>query len=212
MSVLTISGSPTRQSRSGALVEHLSRALLARGIETRGVTLRDVPPEDLIDGRFQSPAARIVRRKVDAAQAVVVATPVYKASFSGGLKALLDLLPENALAGKTILPIATGGSSAHLLAIEYGLKPVLSALGARHILTGVYATDRDVVFAPDGTVAIVEDLIERLDEAVEHIAAGFSTRSRTSEQRLGIAINEPGRGSEAESDLGIGAILSRLTS
>ena len=57
---------------------------------------------------------------------------------------MLDLLDEKALAGKVVLPIATGGSPAHLLALEYGLKPVLSALGARHILAGVYATDKQV--------------------------------------------------------------------
>ena len=75
---------------------------------------------------------------------MLISTPVYKASFAGGLKAVLDLLDEKALAGKVVLPIATGGSPAHLLALEYGLKPVLSALGARHILAGVYATDKQV--------------------------------------------------------------------
>ncbi len=62
--------------------------------------------------------------------AVVVATPIYKAAYTGGLKALFDILPQSALRGKTVLPLATGGSPAHLLAIDYALKPVLSALGA----------------------------------------------------------------------------------
>jgi len=72
---------------------------------------------------------------------VIVATPIYKAAYSGLLKAFLDLLPADALRGKTVLPLATGGSAAHLLALEYALKPVLSALGARDILDPVYATD-----------------------------------------------------------------------
>ena len=40
-----------------------------------------------------------------------------------------------------MLPVATGGSSAHLLAIDYSLKPLLSALGAQYILNGVYIQD-----------------------------------------------------------------------
>jgi FMN reductase len=176
MSVLTIAGSPTRQSRSSSLVDQVSVLLRQRGIETRGITLRDIPAEDLIDARFQSPAARIVRAKVDVSRAIVIATPVYKASLAGGLKALLDLLPENALAGKTVLPIATGGSPAHQLAIEFGLKPVLSALGARHILAGVYATDQDVVLTDDGLVQIAPAIIARLSEAADQIAEGMLDR------------------------------------
>jgi hypothetical protein len=58
---------------------------------------------------------------------------VYKASFSGALKTLLDLFPERALEGKVVLPFATGGTIAHMLAVDYALKPVLSALKAQEI-------------------------------------------------------------------------------
>ena len=57
---------------------------------------------------------------------VIVATPIYKAAYSGLLKVFLDLLPAEALRGKTVLPLASGGSVAHLLALDYALKPVLS--------------------------------------------------------------------------------------
>jgi FMN reductase len=188
MSVLTIAGSPARQSRSTALLEHLSELLEAWGIATRAVRLRDLPADDLIEGRIQSPAARIVRAKVDVAQAIIVATPVYKASLSGGLKALLDLLPENAFAGKTVLPVATGGSNAHLLVLEYGLKPVLSALGARHILSGIYATDEDVGFGEDGAIRIAAPLQERLQESAERLTEGLlRVDSLSSVRRLEIA-------------------------
>ncbi|GAA3495112.1 hypothetical protein GCM10019016_022120 [Streptomyces prasinosporus] len=43
------------------------------------------------------------------ADGVVIGTPVYKAAYSGLLTALLDLLPQYALTGKTVLPLATGG-------------------------------------------------------------------------------------------------------
>jgi FMN reductase len=174
MTILTISGSPARHSRSNALLAHLSHALTAAGHDVQAVGLRDIPAEDLIGAHVQCAGARALRAKLEGAHAVIIATPVYKASFSGGLKALLDLLPENALAGKAVLPLATGGSLTHLLALEYALKPVLSALGARTIFGGVYATDKDLAVLADGEVAISRAIQDRLELALhelrEHLA------------------------------------------
>ena len=75
-----------------------------------------------------------------------MATPVYKAAYSGLLKAFLDLLPSSALAEKGVLPIATAGSLAHCLVLEYALKPVLAALGASTFLPAVCLLDTDFVY------------------------------------------------------------------
>jgi len=45
------------------------------------------------------------------AKGVIVGSPVYKASYSGVLKALFDVLPEDILNRKPVLPIMTGGES-----------------------------------------------------------------------------------------------------
>ncbi len=63
------------------------------------------------------------------ADGVVIGIPVYKAAHSGQLQALLNLLPQCALECKTVLPLATGGSTAHVLAIDYELRPALTSLG-----------------------------------------------------------------------------------
>ena len=47
---------------------------------------------------------------IEQADGIVIATPIFKASYSGLLKVFLDLLPQFALSGKAVLPIATGGS------------------------------------------------------------------------------------------------------
>lgn len=67
--------------------------------------------------------------------------------------------------GKVVLPLATGGTVAHLLAVDYALKPVLSTLKAQEILHGVFADDSQVIdyqhkpqFTPTQT---------RLDTALE---------------------------------------------
>jgi FMN reductase len=177
MSVITLAGSASRDSRSSALLEYLGRRLEAAGVSVDSISLRDIPAQELIDVRLGSPATKIVRSKIRYADALIVATPVYKASLSGGLKAMLDLLPEQALADKVVLPIATGGSSAHLLAIEYGLKPVLSALGARHILAGVYASDSQVFSDPDNKLVIAPEVLARLDEALADLLERLVIRS-----------------------------------
>ena len=189
MTILTLAGSPSQHSRSSALLRYATQRLAARGLTSDEVGLRDLPAVDLVEGNYDGPAATALRKRVSIAQAVLIATPVYKASFAGGLKAILDLLDEKALLNKIVLPIATGGSTAHLLALEYSLKPVLSALGARHILAGVYATDRQVI-VQQGHVTIDDDVRERLDTAADGLAKQLFTAPLSQGYDLGyLALN-----------------------
>ena len=98
---------------------------------------------------------------------VVVATPIYKAAYSGVLKLFLDLLPQTAFKGKTVLPVATGGSPHHMLALDYALRPVLQSLGAEHILPGVFAIDAQVVLLPQEGQQIDVELARRLEGVVD---------------------------------------------
>ncbi|MFL6697639.1 MAG: NADPH-dependent FMN reductase [Vitreoscilla sp.] len=146
MSVVALSGSPSANSRSTALLRHVLARLDERVLRTE-IVLRELPPTALMRADLGDPAIRRASEQVAAARLVVIATPIYKASFSGLLKTFLDLLPQDALRGKTVLALGTGGSQAHLLALDYALKPVLAALGARHLLDSVYAVDAQ--FVPD---------------------------------------------------------------
>lgn len=141
LSVVTLAGSPTADSRSAALLRFVERRLAAQAAEVRHIALRELPALDLLHARAETPSLRGAIAAVARADLVVVATPIYKASFSGLLKSFLDLLPPDALRGKTVWPLATGGSVAHLLALEYALKPVLAALGARDGLDAVFVPD-----------------------------------------------------------------------
>jgi FMN reductase len=150
MSVLLIAGSPSGRSRSAALLDSVSQRLLLRGATVERLHIRDLSPQSLLlaDTAHRTIAAAI--DQVSRARAIVVATPVYKAAYSGVLKVFLDLLSQTALKDKTVLPLATGGSPHHMLALDYALRPVLQSLSARHILPGVYATDSQVTQTPEG--------------------------------------------------------------
>lgn len=161
MYVVTLAGSPSQRSRSGVLLDVARNWLHQRGAEVRSYAVRDFPAEDLLHARFDSPRVIELIEQVARADGLVIATPVYKASIAGALKVLLDLLPERALSHKVVLPLATGGSNAHMLAVDYALKPVLAALKAQETLHGVFAEDNQVQY-PEGSAPA------RLDPALEH--------------------------------------------
>lgn len=167
--VIAISGSPSPTSKSARLLQLAVDELQARDIRTESFSVRDVPAEDLFHGRFDCPAVQRLAARIAKADGVVIASPIYKASYPGVLKALLDLLPQKALQGKTVLPLATGGSAAHLLAIDYAFKPVFGALGATHLLAGVYVTDAEfasAAIASEDGLQLPDELCRRLHDGV----------------------------------------------
>lgn len=185
MLVTTIGGSPSRRSRTGLLLEQARRWLGERGIEAVHFDIHQFDPADLLLARFDSPAIRHFSEQVRRADGLIIGTPVYKASLAGALKVLLDLLPERALAHKVVLPMATGGTQSHMLAVDYALKPVLSALKAQETLQGVFATDQQIRYGEPPHFE--QDLLERLDEALEYFIAALARRPAPIDPR---ALNE----------------------
>ena len=179
MLVVTLGGSPSQRSRSGVLLEKTRQWLQGKGVEVVSYQIRDFPAEDLLHARFDSPKVIDLLQQIANADGLVIATPVYKASFSGALKTVLDLLPERALAHKVVLPIATGGSIAHMLAVDYALKPVLSALKAQELLHGIFAEDSQIAYGEGSAQAqLVPVLEQRLHEALEQLYSAMARRPK----------------------------------
>jgi FMN reductase len=170
MNIVSLSGSPSRQSRSACLLGLAQSRVAASGCSISEIRVRELPAQALLHADISHPELRAALEQVAAADIVLVATPIYKAAYSGVLKAFLDLLPQDGLRGKTVLPLATGGSPGHLLALDYALKPVLGALGARHILDAVYVHDSQLQaheqlgYVPDDSV------LQRLNRALQGLA------------------------------------------
>src|ERR1700751_212176 len=99
--ILLISGSPTASSKSAALLEYSRTWLREKApFESVLVSVRDFPADDLILARYDSPAFDGFKQQVSNALGIIVSTPVYKAAYTGSLKALLDILPQYAFRGK----------------------------------------------------------------------------------------------------------------
>src|SRR5450830_476906 len=171
MSVLLIAGSPSARSRSQALLDSVGHRLQRRGAQVGSVLVRDLTPRALLLADVSESSIAAAAEQVAQASVVVVATPVYKAAYSGVLKVFLDLLPQTALQGKTVLPLATGGSPHHMLALDYALRPVLQSLAAKHIMSGIYATDAQVAVNDSGAYQVNAEIAQRLDEAVNTLVS-----------------------------------------
>jgi FMN reductase len=179
--IVTIAGSPSHPSRSSAILELIRDRFEACQVTTASIQIRGLPAEALLWGHIEDRSIQKAINMVADARVVVIATPVYKAAYTGLVKTFLDVLPQQALTDKIVFPIATGGSSAHLLAIDYALKPVLCTLGAQHILNGLYIQDSQLQYT-DGLV--LDSAIEqRLNKAIETI----TTRLLQSEVSVAIA-------------------------
>ena len=100
---------------------------------------------------------------------LVVATPVYKAAYSGVLKVFLDLLAANGLKGKTVLPWPRAAARTTCWRWITRCGPCCSRWGQKHILPGIYATDSQVTLSPEGSYSVHSDVAVRLDDAVNLI-------------------------------------------
>ena len=114
---------------------------------------------------FASPDLQVRLDAITEADAVVVATPVYAASYSGLFKMLIDVLPKDALRDTPVLLGATGGTARHSLAIDHALRPLFAHLGALVAPVAVFAASEDWGSVDAG----------RLGERIERAGAAFAS-------------------------------------
>ena len=173
MNILLLAGSPSAPSRSTRLLQHAGAGLVKLGYVVNTLQVRDLPAQALLHADFANAELQQAQGQVQQADAILIATPVYKAAYSGILKAFLDLLPQNGLSGKLVLPLATGGSQSHMLALDYALRPVLSSLSARHVLPSIYATDAQLVWSEEQGLTIAPEIAQRLTLGIDNLSASL---------------------------------------
>ncbi|RWO20107.1 FMN reductase [Mesorhizobium sp.] len=166
-------GSFSRPSRSYALVETI--AGLARdqyGLRPRLYDLIDLGPSLGNARRYDNldEAARQAIEDIISADVLVVGSPVYKGSYTGLFKHLIDLIDPLALQGKPVILTATGGGDRHALVVEHQLRPLFGFFMAHTLPSAVYAADRD--FADYRLVS--EPVHRRAEQAAEELGAFFS--------------------------------------
>jgi FMN reductase len=165
--ILAISSSPSPTSRTAKVADYVLQRIADPTFMTRHIQIREMDPEAMISAKSAHVSVQRTVIAVEQADGIVIATPIFKASYSGLLKIFLDLLPQYALAGKAILPIATGGSLAHLLALDYALRPVLQTMGARHIVQSLFVPESEIQFEGN-ELKVGEQTAAMMGEAIYH--------------------------------------------
>lgn len=135
-------GNPKPRSWTLTVAEAVARAVAgAAGLTGAGRTTVDLA--DLGPHLFDWSSAE-VHAAVDAIRSstlAVVASPTYKASYTGLLKSFLDWFSTTDLDGVTVVPVMVGAGLQHALAVEVQLRPVLVELGATLPTRGLYVTE-----------------------------------------------------------------------
>jgi FMN reductase len=137
--ISVVVGNPKPQSRTLRVAESVADVVAQ--------LVPDAEPErlviDLADyaGRlFEWPEATLAELNdaVAGSDLLVVASPTYKATYTGLLKAFLDRYPSNGLAGVVAVPVMTGAADNHAMAVEVNLRPLMVELGATVPSRGLY--------------------------------------------------------------------------
>ena len=139
MTVGVVVGNPKPASRTLDAATKIAERLSGRAPEMV-IDLVDLGPGLL--GWGDEAVGKAVA-EVQAAEAVVFASPTYKASYTGLLKLFLDQFAAGSLRGVIAFPVMLGGAWMHALAPEVFLKPVLAELGASCPVPGLYLLDSD---------------------------------------------------------------------
>jgi FMN reductase len=141
--VVSLVGNPRPESRTHGLARTLAHeiARVLGAAEAVGVDLAPFGP------RVLDPADEAVTAAVGeilAADVLVVASPTYKATYSGLLKSFLDRFGTGSLAGTAAVPVLLGGAPDHRLAVDVHFTPLLLELGAAVPARGLFVLEADV--------------------------------------------------------------------
>ncbi len=158
MTLVAVSAGESASSKTLRLV---AGVVAERGGEV--IDLSTLSADGLL-GRSDDADVTAAVGRASAASVLVVATPIYRATYTGALKAFFDRFPAGSLAGTAVVLVATAGIADHFLALDTGGRALIASLDGLVVPTVVYAVSADFV---DGEPLppIVDRLRAAIDEA-----------------------------------------------
>ena len=127
LTVAVVVGNPKAASRTARMAQYVARAACGPEAEMTLIELSELTAGlfDWTDERVRSAVTAVLDSDV-----AVIASPTYKASYTGLLKSFLDWFGAGQLAGTVVIPLMVAAAPQHALAVDTQLKPVLGELGA----------------------------------------------------------------------------------
>lgn len=190
MKLLGLSGGPTNSSKTllavNTAVEFAYNYQTNINIEVLNISQFDVQFCDARDPATYQGDTRALIDKIIGADAYIIGTPIYRGTYTGILKNMFDLIPNDAMFGKPVGLIATGGSDHHYLALEHELKPLLGFFLSIVLPGVVYANNDDY---SNGKIAS-EELLMKLQQLGQSVV-NFQNILPVDKQNI-IGANGPG--------------------
>lgn len=165
-------GNPKPQSRTRQIAEKLVSELLPDG--SYDLTIIDLA--DVSSHIFEWPSETIAGLNAQAAATdlLVVASPTYKATYTGLLKGFFDRYGSDGLRGVTAIPVMTGGDLTHSMGADQHLRPLLVELGASVPTKSLYFVTSDFDDMPAIVESWVADARERLGRTLTVVTQATS--------------------------------------
>ena len=163
--LVAVSGSLHAPSRTDALIDAIVAEFGRQlDVSSRIIRINEIGPSFAgVLKRSELPeVAQSALLAIETADVLVVASPVYRASFTGLFKHLFDFVDQYALVDTPTLLAATGGSERHALILEHQFRPLFAFFQALTLPVGVYAHDSDFT----DYVITDADLTDRITKAV----------------------------------------------
>ena len=145
LNVVVVCGNPKANSRTLGVAEAVAKqAANGTGRENVSTHIIDLANfgGQLFDWSSESVKAEVAA--LSGADLAVIASPTYKASYTGLLKSFLDWFGQTGLAGVVAIPVMVGGSAIHALAPEVFLRPLLVEIGAIVPTRGLFILDAEL--------------------------------------------------------------------
>lgn len=170
-----VNGSPSRNSRTGVLVDAVGDAVArAFPIESTTISLG----QSSINFMCGLTRADITAQgewlvsQVEAADILIIGTPVYRASCTGVFKHFFDLVDKDILRGRKAVLCATGGTAMHGLMLEHHLRSLMSFFSVHTMPTALFGLNEDFadgkIANPDLNVRIKRVVSELVDVMAEN--------------------------------------------
>lgn len=164
--IVSLSASPHEPSKTTALLDALVAELAGRlEITDQRVLISEIGPElggSLTRDNVGEKAAQALHN-VENSDLLVVATPTYRATYTGLFKHFFDFINQNTLTGTPVFLSAIGGNLSHSLSIDHQLRPLFAFFQAVPLPVGVFAQNADF----DG-YSVRPELRDRISVAVDH--------------------------------------------
>ena len=168
-----VAGSPAENSRSGRVLAAFGAQLEARGFALESYSVRSFGLEDLVYGGAESETVKRFLRSVEEANAVVFATPVYKATYAGALKLIIDLIAPTALEGKALLAITTARLEPHLSQVDESFQRLYRFFRGSIGLSSLGLSDEQLSISDGARVVLDSPARFAFEQAVERLTGAL---------------------------------------